>query len=400
MTSNRNRWSALALSALASSLLVAWYLNQRTVRAHVEVLDNRQAVEELLAERPARPKPVAPLEIHERVRRFPWRETLVTRIYPQVDLDGFELHEVLGFRRRGGLDQEALFAEYPGGRYRIQTNSLGLRDRELPEERDLLVLFAGDSQTEGVCENDESFVNRLEQGLARRYPGRAIEALNAALGGTGPWYYRDTLEAYLELEPDLFVAVFYGGNDLSGVILLERFYRRRGGGRSLDSFREQNAAGLASLPGATRTSVINQAIYFEVNPEDIEFALSAWCSIALEMRDRCQEAGVRFRPVFLPSPFVGQPGIFQAAREEVALALPDIVDELELEDRLADRWIQVLREEGVEPIDLRPAFQEEDRCLYWQADRHLNLLGQEVVARALEGVLGAEVEQRLLSPIR
>lgn len=319
---------------------------------------------------------------------------------PQSARHGFEPHGLLGFRREPHLVLRAPFQEYPGGVYEIRTNSLGLRDRELPAERDLLVLVAGDSQTEGVCEIDESFVNLFERGLAAAHPERVVEAMNAALGGTGPWYYLDTLVAFLELEPDLFAPVFYGGNDLFGVITLERYHRSRGFPRSIASFQQRQVEALEEFPVMTPTSGLNQAMYFEVNPEDVEYALAAWCSIALEMRDRCLEAGVRFRPVFLPSPLVGQPEVHRAHRERLEVFLPALLDEVALEGEIADRWISTLAEQGVEVLDLGAAFRAEPESLYWVADRHLNLHGHEVVAAALAEALTPELSRLLSDGLR
>lgn len=400
MGQNAKKWTSLAASVAVSTLLVSWFVHQRSVRAHVETLDNREAVAELLASRARARASIPPLLPCEFLERAPYGEDLIRRLYPQSARHGFEPHGLLGFRREPHLALPVSFQEYPGGVYEVRTNSLGLRDRELPEDRDLLVLVAGDSQTEGVCEIEESFVNRFEQGLAAEHPERVVEVMNAALGGTGPWYYLDTLAAFLELEPDLFAPVFYGGNDLSGVITLERYHRSRGLARPLTSFKEQQAEALAKFPEMTRTSGLNQAMYFEVNPEDAEYALAAWCSIALEMRDRCLEAGVRFRPVFLPSPLIGQPEVHQGQRERLEVYLPSLLDEIELEGELADRWIATLAEQGVEVVDLRPAFRAEEESLYWVADRHLNLHGQEVVAAALARALTPELSGLLNDGLR
>ena len=73
------------------------------------------------------------------------------------------------FRHRGNLDVERPWEEHPDGRWMLRTNSLGMRrDSEPAAERpDLRVLVVGDSHTDGVCDNDESYCALLEAALAR-----------------------------------------------------------------------------------------------------------------------------------------------------------------------------------------------------------------------------------------
>ena len=79
-------------------------------------------------------------------------------------------------------------------------------------KRGLRILVAGDSHTQGAVGVAETFPNLLEACL--RAAGRAdCEVLNAGVAFTGPRCYLERLRHYLFLEPDVFVAALFTGND-------------------------------------------------------------------------------------------------------------------------------------------------------------------------------------------
>src|SRR5678816_4743569 len=98
-------------------------------------------------------------------------------------------------RRASGLDFWRSFPQHPMKGWRIRTNALGLREDVDPsgEPVDFCVLVLGDSQTEGVCQNKDSFPNQLEAALRAAHPEKRIDVWNAGMGGTGPYHYLGTM---------------------------------------------------------------------------------------------------------------------------------------------------------------------------------------------------------------
>jgi hypothetical protein len=88
------------------------------------------------------------------------------------------------------------------------------------------VLVTGDSHTEGVCTNAESFTHLLEGALADARPGAAVEAINSGLSGYNLYNYLGVLEKGRALGPDVFVVTVYGGNDFAAAVQLYRYFER------------------------------------------------------------------------------------------------------------------------------------------------------------------------------
>ena len=101
----------------------------------------------------------------------------------------------------------------------ISTNSLGLRDREIPHARTSAgrILVLGDSFTAGLqVELDEVVAKRVERALnAPDPPGTRVEVVNA---GVSAWGTDNALLYFLHegwrYRPDVVVLMFNTGNDI------------------------------------------------------------------------------------------------------------------------------------------------------------------------------------------
>lgn len=391
MQSNRVKLTVLAASLVIAIGVSSWVVYQRyATPPMIEVVDNSAEVLEALDRSQQDGGSIPPLSPDVMIERPPWTKELAGGFFPTVKnrRSGYVFDSVVGIRRTPHLDYKRRHPEHPKGQFQYQTNSVGMRDDELLEDPDLRILFTGDSQTEGVCATDESFVNLLESRLRGDHPGRAIESVNAALGGTSPWYYLDILEASLDLEPDLFVPVFYGGNDFFGVMALERFYRGRGRPNKVSN--REGSAPLGELPSGLGSQELRQIEYFLFNPEDRGVAVETWTAIAMEMSRRCEAHGIGFFPVYLPPPLVTQDEAYADVVADLEVRANDLATRLEMSNELADAWIEKLAGSGVTVIDLRGPIAAVTTRLYWDADRHLNVEGQSIAA----GVLYDELADR------
>ena len=100
---------------------------------------------------------------------------------------------------------------------RIRTNSLGLRDDEVPPDKgkdEYRILVLGESTAFGdEVEKEEIFLEVLEEDLDRRSPHCRISVINAAVTGYSLFQSYKYLELRgLALEPDL-VLIYHGYND-------------------------------------------------------------------------------------------------------------------------------------------------------------------------------------------
>ncbi|MHC4375546.1 MAG: SGNH/GDSL hydrolase family protein [Planctomycetota bacterium] len=379
---------ALVTLSIALGLWVALGLVPRWIGPPevVRVIDSGIDPERVLGERVRDLSSLPPLSPDRLLERLPWSPEATAYFWPQLQGQGdnWEPHPILGARRRPQFESYLRHGEHPRGGYPVRCNSLGMRDAEPLANPDLRVLIAGDSQTEGVCANTESFANLWEARLAERYPDAEVEVLNAGQGGTSPWSYLNALEAYTDLRPDVFCPVFFGGNDFRGAIELERFHRQRGAGKGRYKLELQER--LPDVTPGERHQEIDQAAYFLVNPRDREIGVEAWVALAMEMQRQCDAQGCTFRPVYLPPAHNGQPEVFAARLRAIEDAWPELHAELLALDQLVDAWIAELAARDVEVLDLRPAIRAAQAPLYWTRDLHLNLIGNAVVSEALERI--------------
>jgi hypothetical protein len=284
------------------------------------------------------------------------------------------------FRRPPFKNVKHRWEEHPDGAWWMRTNSLGLReDSELaPEAPDLRVFITGDSHTDGVCNNRETFSSRLEVGLSAAVSGRSVEVLNAGVGGYSFYNYIGAFERFYEFDMQVFVVVVYGGNDFENIVTPYYFWR----GEDRPPWRESWAlveAGIeldrsSMAQGLMPITYFAQAPWLEVPM--VEEAVRA----TRELQRRCNEEGVELVVVYLPSVFEVKPGKRPDLWPEMVIALELDREELGVTRRQANLYLEGLAEAGVKHVDLRPAFLASRKELYWRKDLHLNLQGNQLVA--------------------
>ncbi len=330
----------------------------------------------------------------------PWSESQARQLFTPGEFDIFD--EYCGKLYQPNIRFSVPFAEYPRKQIEFVVNSLSMRedDEPLAVKPQLRVLVAGDSHTDGVCQNCESFPNLTEAALRERasaestqrkanFDPRSIEVLNAGKGGHSFFNYLGTLERNLDLEPDVFVVTVYGGNDFHELLSAWHTYRNDG----------KRPPGAASYPDeikaaqAISSQGLNQAFYelkyFDVYPEQMRIALDCAVEVCGQIQALCRERGIRLIVLYLPPRQEIEP-------DNPALNIRKLLRALKLEPaalanatRLGDEFLSRVAESGIEHLDLRPAFRQAGESLYWNADWHINLAGQRVVARELVRTLSA-----------
>lgn len=287
------------------------------------------------------------------------------------------------------------WAEHDKGGYRLITNSAGLRDDEFdPDQaRDLFVVAAGDSHTFGICNNHESWPNRLELALSKRFKRRRIEVLNAAAGGFTFYQYLGTLEKYLNLDPDALVVAVYGGNDFTELLTLQELF---GEGPPVRRFTRAENRMRKAAAEAHRNAMgqcFNSTWTLTRRPELQESLVATALGLVGEMKAICEQRGMLFVVALIPAPcqYAFEPPIadFDELREELGLSEADCG----ILDRVADRFVAGLAELGVTTVDMRAPFSATHPPPYWRRDQHLDVRGHRLLAEALEPIVEGWVRE-------
>jgi lysophospholipase L1-like esterase len=264
------------------------------------------------------------------------------------------------------------------------TNSLGLRDDAEPSAArpDLRILVAGDSHTDGVCENKESYSHVLEAALRSDRPGKTVEVLNAGTGGFSFHNYLGTLEKFLDLQPDLFVVGVYGGNDFREVLFPLAYFERHEIEEDTAKDRDVFERGRLLDPRAMNQS-FRSLLGFRAHPAQVDRAVRAGVDLMREMQAICRERSIRMLCLYIPSATVADwmahAEVFDRFRKECALTDEDV----RLESKIADRFLDGVRSSDIEVLDGREVLGKDGGPYYWNIEFHLNVAGHEKIAQAL-----------------
>ncbi|OGL46982.1 MAG: hypothetical protein A2W05_00990, partial [Candidatus Schekmanbacteria bacterium RBG_16_38_10] len=138
-------------------------------------------------------------------------EVVIRIFYPQT-IDLMEKSNTLKIKLRPNYRSKSSY-----WRVAINTNSIGLRDREFGEKKQgvFRILVVGDSQTFGHgIEAEDTYPKVLERLLAKNIPNKKIEVINAGVGGYCTFQeFQYLKESGFALEPDLVLVGFFIGND-------------------------------------------------------------------------------------------------------------------------------------------------------------------------------------------
>ena len=344
----------------------------------------------LLAERAAA-GPLAPLPEAERPRREPIPLETAARFVHQLKWPDHEYDPVLLYRWSGNVERAFAQPEHAGGGFIVRTNARGMRSPEpAAESPDLRVLCAGDSQTEGYCENAETFPALLAERLGQAHPGRSVEVLNAGCGGYSFYHHLATLDRHGDLAPRVFLQVVFAGNDFGESLTLRHFYERLPPPGDLDTDPE-TAQRLKEVGGSFLNQGLLQADLFRRQPEERAVALAAARETAAAIGRACAERGMRYVAVYLPPLWDAQPGVHARALDEARALLGLAEEDLARAGGLGAAWREAARAAGAEVVDLTGALAASTEPLFYAADHHLNARGAAVVADALFPVLEREL---------
>jgi lysophospholipase L1-like esterase len=388
MSSPRTKLVLALASTAVASIAVALYLSHRSGRSvapgEVGLVDNSRDLQALLVEREkqhALDPHAAELDAAGGSERHPLSEEEAIRFFA-IDHGSADYDPFTGYRHKSSATVRQPFPDHADGYFTFKTSREGYREDfdHLPERRDLFVVATGDSHTDGMCDNRESFPNRLEALLASRHPDRAIEVLNTGMVGYSFYNYIGALEKLLPEKPDAFVLAFYGGNDFLDVVKLAHYFHHTAPPpRSAEYWEKMDKA--QAVSSVALANALNQLLYFRYYPDQVAVAERAVLDVSAEIQKVCAEHHIPLFYVYIP------PGFDVDGTLKPALAKAKDVLELSRFDlqeynHIADRSIAGLRALGIDVIDLRDHFKDLIDTYYW-SDLHINVKGHALIADLL-----------------
>jgi hypothetical protein len=285
------------------------------------------------------------------------------------------------------LSEKWPWPEHPDGGFVRRTNNLGFNEDEPTEaeKHGLRVLVAGDSHTAGLLNPAESFSNVAERALRRSLGREDVEVLNAGVAYTGPTCYLGTLQRNLALQPDVFVAVLFTGNDFIEETYLATDAGRWPTGNTPAQYYER-AEPVQKRCSGPFWQGLNEAYRWKWFPDEVERSLEHCFGAYQAMKRLCDEHGIRFLAVILPTKMEVDEDdreTWLGAAQELELSEREVRLDLEVGRRLLER----ARAEGIECLDPSEAMIRSDEVLFWKADYHLGVRGSTLVGEQLAAAL-------------
>ena len=298
--------------------------------------------------------------------------------------------EVTWFFHRPNLRRRERVAwpEHPKGYIRKSTNNLGFCESEdtpelkPPGTRRFLV--TGDSHTDGVVFNSESFPNQLEVLLNQGRTRPVHDVLNAGVGFYGPQHYLAVLRKFLYLKPDAYIIGFYTGNDFLDAVR----HAREHDGLDIPSrpsgYKSRLKQTNKTVGGQSITAqAFNQIYFFKFFPAMRRASLAITQECLGRIRDICAERGISLIVALMPA----KPDVewdSDAQRLEAVRSLMELSEEdLRINQELTQSLAAWLARQGIAHLDATGPMRERAGALFWKEDYHLSTDGHRVFAELL-----------------
>jgi hypothetical protein len=305
--------------------------------------------------------------------------------FGESETDYYLANPIAGHLHQPNANRTFSWSEHPSGKMVQQTNNLGFREDEATSEQksanEIRILVTGDSHTDGVVYNKESFPNQIEVMLNTDSTSTQLyNFLNAGAGYYGPQNYLGVLQHYLYLKPDVFLVNLYTGNDFLDAIRIAA----ENGRLAVPERKNDYYEGLWQVdelyPGFTG-QLMNQIKFFTTFPKFKVTALNITEQHLLAIDSVCKQNNIRLILSFLPTKVDIEPYTDSSRIKEVQGILGFSDTDLLLNQQLTQELIARLDKRQIKSIRLAEKMLSEGSMeYYWKQDYHLNHHGHRRVA--------------------
>lgn len=354
--------------------------------------------------------------------------------------------------------------EHAGASVLFRTNNLGLRrddDTSIVKPAGTArVLVLGDSQTEGMVSNDESYSAGLERALnateseAAKREAHRVEVLNAAVSGYSPLLeYLWLRERGSALRPDVILVALYAGNDIGELLMHQEDFGGFGPRFTLPFLEQRDGEWQIKLPSneggalgrldwllqthvrlyamVRRTitpkespkespkDAVLKRVVVERSPGCLQTLWQAFIAhadlsalaggfarldyILEQFQIEARRLDARLLVVVIPSKLETEGAERTAGVRGAMETLGLDYDANAFDSAVRERMIALAEQHGIATVDLLPVlrswFLEHQRPLFWELDWHLNVDGHRVVAQHLLPIVSRFIAAEPGTPI-
>ncbi|MFN0158985.1 MAG: SGNH/GDSL hydrolase family protein [Bacteroidota bacterium] len=319
----------------------------------------------------------------------------------------FSYDEEIGLLHKLNVSIEMPWPEYGREMVHFRTNNLGFRENTATDSvthHRTRVLVFGDSHTDGVIDNDESFSNLIEAGL-NRGDTLGVEIINAGVGLFTLKSQWQLCRRFLWLKPDVVVFAIFTGNDYAEILhpplrpsIFDHWLKN---GIVPRIFRKLNFTSRARAERINQYAMwqsLGQADFFKRHPEKFAEASRLHEELVARIQANTQKQNIKVLFLILPSKYSVERESLQDF--ELMEKILNLQAEDRLEYRIADDLRGIFHRRQVNFVDVQSEIilSEQGKSLFWNADHHLGREGHMVVAGIVEPVLASIIESRLTAP--
>ena len=306
-----------------------------------------------------------------------WRQS---RDFLVNETDFYIVDSLANHVHRPNAIRQYAWPEHEKGRIILKTNNLGFREDAdtsfKKAEHVVRILVTGDSHTDGVVYNSESFANVLERLLNSNSSSSKFEVINGGAGYYTFQNYSGFLRKYIDLRPDQFIVTIYTGNDFLEAISTAR----KSGQVRLPMTPIWQRLKLRSVPAAPVGQVLNQIVYFKSYPEMKEVALGIAESELSKIKKVCAEEQIGLLVLLLPT----KVDVEGQATVDAQTAKFDLTEtELSVSRELGQTLSKWMEKNDMKHLDLTEYMRSSADKLYWIEDYHLSSNGHSLVAELI-----------------
>jgi len=306
----------------------------------------------------------------------------------------------VGFIHQSNVEFEVSWPEAQSGKVVFRTNSIGLREDRATQERpvaDCRIVVFGDSHTDGVVNNKDSFPH-VAQDILNRSSETPVEVLNAGIGLSCIREHAQLLKRLLRLRPRVAVFTIFVGNDYADILhtaegptLYDRWLKHSiilRGLRRLDFSPRMRAERINRY---AMWQSMAQAYYFQQHPDSLARASRMHEELFSSVDSICREHEIVPLVLILPTKYQIEPG---SAGEDFASIehLLGFLPERKTDEVVSADLHSILTRLHMPFVDLKERFvaaagPSHARHLFWQADHHLSEYGHAVAGTVLADTL-------------
>ncbi len=316
----------------------------------------------------------------------------------------------VGYTHRRDDSVRIRWGESPAGSMVLRTNNLGFREDAPTAVRSgagVRVLVFGDSHTDGVVENPQSFPHQAGRMLDSS--GIKAEIINAGIGHTSVYQQSLHLKRFLYLKPDVVVFTLYSGNDYMEILWKHLPHLAVKAGRVVEEpalekpmtdqwidhsiilrvLRRLDTRPRAQAERRNRFAMwqsLAQAELFQREPNQFDTAARLHRHVFGDLKRLAAAGRFRLFMVILPTKYQVEYASCAEDFHEME-ALLDLDSTLSWDDRVRRDLRTALDEYAIPYYDAHDDFRRQTGAagppLYWNADHHLSAEGHALLARYL-----------------